>query len=107
MFHFELYPKSVNGDKFAKFLKVLRRKHGQGKMYIYMDNLKVHMSKPAKKAFIDYDVTPIWAPVYSPEYNPIENVFSKLKIIVKNMRLTDMVNKRKRLYPELVPLAVK
>ena len=38
--------------------------------------------------------------------NPIEFVFSKLKHAVRNMRLQDMMNNRKRTFEELVPIAV-
>ena len=56
-----------------------------------MDSLSVHKSIMAKEMYEKLDIDTILAPVYSPEYNPIEMMFSKLKGIVKRMRLQDMV----------------
>ena len=44
-----------------------------------MDNLSVHRSKDAKKAYEDEDVFPIYNAPYSPDYNPIEFIFAKVK----------------------------
>ena len=45
VFYYELYPKSVNGDKFRLFLRNLRYKLGRQRVVIYMDNLRLHHSK--------------------------------------------------------------
>ena len=43
--------------------------------------------------------------MYTPELNPIEMTFSLLKNSVKRMRLYDMMNKKKRDFRELIPIA--
>ena len=63
-------------------------------MVIYMDNLRVHMTKAVRETYEKLNIKPIFAPFYSPEYNPIEFVFSILKQKVKKMRLKDMLEKR-------------
>ena len=107
IFCYELFDRSVNKERFVFFLKKLRKKHGEGKIILYQDNLKVHLSNLAKDCYKDLNIVPLYAPVYSPQYNPIEFCFSKLKGIVKKMRLNDMMTKRKRTYRQLVPLAVQ
>ena len=67
-----------------------------------MDNLRVHTSIRAGKEMEELDIIPIFAPIYSPDYNPIEMMFSKLKGIVKRQRLKDMIEMRRRAFPELL-----
>ena len=71
-----------------------------------MDSLPVHKSKYVKPHFEELNIRPLYAPIYSPEYNPIEMMFSKLKRRVKNMRLKDMVQSKKK-FTLLIPLAAK
>ena len=87
IFHYHLYPRSVNTERYIIFLKSLRKKHGKGPIILYLDNLNVHKSKDSRKAYDELEIYPIWAPIYSPEMNPIEYVFSGLKSKVKKMRL--------------------
>ena len=96
LFYFDLFDRSVDSFKFIKFLKALRKKHGQGDIVLYMDSLPVHKSKYVRPHFEELNIRPLYAPIYSPEYNPIEMMFSKLKRRVKNMRLRDMVQAKKR-----------
>lgn len=105
IFHYELYPRSVNSERYIGFLERLREKHGKGKIILYLDNLKVHKSKVTVEVYKRLNITTIYSPVYSPELNPIEYVFSKLKQKVKLMRLKDMMHKKKRCFDELVPIA--
>ncbi len=49
----------------------------------------------------------MWAPIYSPDYNPIEMMFSKLKGIVKRIRLKDMLKEEGKTFPELLIGATK
>ena len=72
-----------------------------------MDSLSVHKSEAARKAYDKLDIEPLFAPIYSPDYNPIEMMFSKLKALVKRLRLQDMVKMRQRRFDELLPIVVK
>ena len=87
LFFWNTYDRSVNTTKFIRFLKQLRKKHGEGRFYLYMDNLKVHKSNASIAEMEELNIFPMWAPIYSPDYNPIEMMFAKLKGIVKRMRL--------------------
>ena len=52
-----------------------------------MDNLQVHKTVEVKTLMEQYNIEPIFSPAYSPDYNPIEYMFSKLKGMVRKMRL--------------------
>ena len=52
-----------------------------------MDNLGVHKTPEVKEELERKNIEAIYAPIYSPDYNPIEFCFSKLKFLVKKMRL--------------------
>ena len=71
-----------------------------------MDNLQVHKTVEVKTLMEQYNIEPIFSPAYSPDYNPIEYMFSKLKGMVRKMRLQDMVKGQKREFDILVPLAM-
>ena len=98
VFHYMLFRRSVDSEKFIRFLRSLRAKHGRGEIILYQDNLSVHKSRASNAVYQELNITPCYSPAYSPDYNPIENCFSKLKGKVKRLRLNDMLNKRKRTY---------
>ena len=106
MSYYELFPRSVNKERFWEFLKHLKSKHGHGKLILYLDNLSCHKNVETRKLYHKLDIVPVFAPVYSPELNPIEYVFAMLKKHVKQMRLSDMIRQEKRTFDDLVPIAV-
>ena len=65
----------------------------------------MHKSRLTLQAYEDLDIEVCFGPVYTPELNPIEMTFSLLKNSVKRMRLHDMMNKKKRDFRELIPIA--
>ena len=99
------FHRSVNTEKYIEFLKELRKKHGKGRFTLYMDSLSVHKSIGAKDMYDKLDIDTILAPVYSSEYNPIEMMFSKLKGIVKRIRLQDMLKQKKKVFKDTLPQA--
>ena len=107
IFHYRTWKKSVNTEKYIEFLRELRKKHGKGKINIVMDSLRVHDANLSWNEYLDLNIEPIFTPIYSPDYNSIEMVFSKLKRIVKRLRLRDMLKQRKRTFPELIAEAVR
>lgn len=77
---FMTYKGSMNSDMFIKFLKRLT-KGQKKKIYLILDNLKVHHSKPVKewiKKNID-QIELFFLPSYSPELNPDEYLNCDLK----------------------------
>ena len=50
---------------------------------VFMDNLSTHKVAGVKEAIEAVDATVLYLPAYSPDLNPIEQVFSKLKALLR------------------------
>ena len=83
MYHYELFPRSVDTDRYISFMRNLKAKHGTKRLILYADNLRIHKSKRTMEVYEELNIIPIWAPIYSPALNPIEYCFSKLKGYVR------------------------
>lgn len=77
---FMIYSGTMNSDMFIKFLKQLT-KNKKRKIYLILDNLKVHHSKPVKKWIQEHidKIELFFLPSYSPEKNPDEYLNCDLK----------------------------
>lgn len=71
---------SVNAEKFKDFLERLVRS-AKRKVYLILDNLRVHHSKPVQKWLEEHkkDIRVFYLPPYSPDLNPDEHLNSDLK----------------------------
>ena len=78
---FMIYSGTMNADRFLKFLRQLIKNRDR-KIYLILDNLKVHHSKIVKK-WIEKNRRTIelfFLPSYSPEKNPDEYLNCDLKL---------------------------
>jgi len=77
---FMIYSDTMNSDKFIEFLGQLI-KSSQKKLYVILDNLRVHHSKPVKQWTEENkeDIELFFLPSYSPELNPDEYLNCDLK----------------------------
>lgn len=77
---FMIYDGTMNSDTLIKFLKRLIKDAGR-KIYLIMDNLRVHHSKPVKKWVKEHkdQIELFFLPSYSPELNPDEYLNCDLK----------------------------
>jgi transposase len=74
----------INGDIFTVYVqKVLAPTLAKGEIVI-LDNLGSHKRKAARKAIRAAGAHLIFLPAYSPDLNPIEQVFAKLKHLMRN-----------------------
>ena len=66
MVHYSCHQRSVNGEKYAEFLKDLRKQLGSKKVTLFIDNLGVHKSPLAKEAYraVNFDV------IFNVPYHP-------------------------------------
>jgi transposase len=87
IYHYKLFYRSVNGDQFIEFLDELKDVHGDQKLVLYLDHLRVHKRKDVLEKYKELDIQPVFTIRYAPEYNPQEYIFSKLKGLVRKMRL--------------------
>ena len=62
-----------NADRLIEFLEALIR-DALGKIFLILDNLRVHHSKPVKASLADHSnqIEIFYLPSYSPELNPDE-----------------------------------
>jgi len=54
---------------------------------VVMDNLSSHKVAGVKEAIESAGAKVLYLPPYSPDFNPIENVFSKLKTLVRKAKM--------------------
>jgi transposase len=81
------FPKSVNSEKYIKYLKAIRAKYPGEKLALFADQLRVHWSKETKKAQAELDIVTIFNAAYSPNFNPCEGAISVCKNSIKKARL--------------------
>jgi flagellar biosynthesis regulator FlbT len=62
------FDRSVNSEKYIKFLKALRSKYPSEKLALFADQLRVHWSKETKKATAELDIVTIFNSAYSPNF---------------------------------------
>jgi len=74
---------AVNGDVFESFVEhVLVPELRPGDVVI-MDNLGSHKGRPVRQAIQSAGAKLFFLPKYSPDLNPIEQVFAKLKHLLR------------------------
>jgi len=74
---------SVDGKAFEGYVEgFLAPKLRRGQIVV-MDNLSVHKSKRVRCLLEKTGATLLFLPAYSPDFNPIEEVFSKVKGILR------------------------
>lgn len=54
---------------------------------VVMDNMRTHHSKAVKKVINELQINVIYLPPYSPDFNPIENMWSKIKAILRKLKV--------------------
>ena len=82
---FSVFEGSINGEILIDFLKRLIRDTDK-KVFVILDNLKVHHCKPVKEWFSIHEefIEVFYLPRYSPELNPDELLNSDFKREVRN-----------------------
>jgi len=76
----------INGESFAGFCEWLLAPALAPGDLVVMDNLSSHKSTRAIQAIEAVGAEVVYLPPYSPDLNPIENVFSKLKQLIRGIR---------------------
>ena len=75
----KIFDGALNADILIDFMKRLIRDAGR-KVYLIMDNLRVHHSKPVKAWLAQHKAEiEVYLPSYSPEINPYERLNADLK----------------------------
>jgi len=80
----------INGELFTLYVeKVLAPTLTKGEVVI-LDNLGSHKGKPARDAIRAKGAHLLFLPPYSPDLNPIEQVFAKLKHLIRAAQPRDV-----------------
>jgi putative transposase len=81
-----LFDGPINGESFLAYVvQVLVPTLKSGDIVV-MDNLGSHKSKAVRDAIWSVGARRLFLPAYSPDLNPIEQVFSKLKTLLRKAR---------------------
>ncbi len=86
------YQGGTTKDKFIDYLKdVLVPTLHDGDIVV-MDNMRTHHSKAVKKIIEEYKINVLFLPPYSPDFNPIEKMWSKIKSVLRKLKIRDLDN---------------
>lgn len=81
------YSGGTTGDKFVEYLKeVLIPTLNKGDVII-MDNMRSHHVKAVKDVVEKAGMVLLYLPPYSPDFNPIEKMWSKIKAILRKLKI--------------------
>jgi len=76
----------VNGESFAGYCHWLLAPSLSPGDLVVMDNLSSHKTLKAINAIEAVGASVIFLPPYSPDLNPIENIFSKIKQLIRGIK---------------------
>jgi transposase len=76
----------INGESFVGFCEWLLVPALYPGDLVVMDNLSSHKSASVVRAIEAVGAQVVYLPPYSPDLNPIENVFSKVKQLIRGIR---------------------
>ena len=88
---FAIHPMAINTETFVAFVRQLAEKLGGGDFALFLDNLSVHKTRPAKLLFEELNITEIFNVPYCPQFNGIESYFAKVKATFKKLLLQHMI----------------
>jgi len=89
---FEVEENSFDATKFIRFLEGLRGAVGEEKLYVLLDNCRVHHAKLTQPQWARLNFEPVWNVAYSPEYNQaIERYWGQLKATFRPLLLQKML----------------
>ena len=79
--HFLLYSDAINSERLISFMEAIIKTSSGKKVYLILDNLKVHHSKAVSEWVEKHceQIRLFYLPPYSPEYNPDEYLNNDLK----------------------------
>ena len=95
---------AFTSDRLIEFMELLVKDAGR-KVFLILDNLRVHHSKPVKKWLAKHEdeIEVFFLPSYSPELNPDERLNADLK---HKITTTAPVRTRRKL-KEVIPTIVR
>ena len=102
-----IHPRSIKREQYVEFLHKLRDRYAEGEIVLLVDNLSVHKTKEAKKAYADLNITPVYNVPYSPEFNGIEFYWNLVKGHYKKLLLYHLMHNQPVDTKDLITSSVK
>lgn len=81
-----LFDGPINGESFRAYITQVLLPTLQPGDIVVMDNLGSHKSRAVREAIRSVGARRLFLPAYSPDLNPIEQVFAKLKSLLRKAR---------------------
>jgi transposase len=81
-----LFDGPINGESFRAYVDQVLLPTLRAGDIVIMDNLGSHKSKAVREAIRSSGARRLFLPAYSPDLNPIEQVFAKLKTLLRKAR---------------------
>jgi hypothetical protein len=79
---------SIDKVAFQDFLRDIRGAVGDEKVYLFIDNCRVHHAKVVTPLWKELNIEPIWNLAYSPQYNAaVERYWAQLKAAFRPLLL--------------------
>lgn len=86
------YSGGTTGEKFVEYLKnILFPTLDEGDIVI-MDNMRSHHVKAVAEAANEAHITVLYLPPYSPDLNPIEKMWSKIKSVLRKLKVRTLID---------------
>ena len=84
---FTTFQGGTTGDKFLTYLKEVLIPTLRPGDIVVMDNLRTHHIQKVSELLHSAEAEVLYLPAYSPDLNPIEKLWSKVKAILRKLRL--------------------
>ncbi len=81
-----LFDGPINGESFRAYVEQILMPTLKTGDIVVMDNLGSHKSRAVRDAIKSVGARRLFLPAYSPDLNPIEQVFAKLKTLLRKAR---------------------
>ena len=75
----------MNGETFKAYVEQFLAPTLKKGDIVFMDNVSVHMAEGVEKAIEAKGAILFYLPAYSPDFNPIEQLFAKLKSMLRKI----------------------
>jgi len=87
---FTTFQGGTTGDKFLIYLKDILIPTLRPGDIVVMDNLRTHHIQPVSELLHGVGADVLYLPPYSPDLNPIEKLWSKVKAILRKLRVRSL-----------------
>ena len=83
---------AMNGETFKAYVEQFLAPTLKRGDIVFMDNVSVHKVDGVEQAIESRGAIPFYLPAYSPDFNPIEQLFSKLKAMLRKIAAYSLKN---------------